>query len=196
MWAIHYRELAEVLRYRSRLMPDPENGASNSRSRHVTSNKSRQMSRKKPRRLTRLPLVDLTVRHRISAFLDPPGVRIMWKFPTAAATVALVTSLIAFSMAAHAAPAMSWSSDDVDYDQSICVQRAEAAFGREQWKSIHPSGNPPLGIAAHKGSLSGLILCLDRAIGANHAVAVVFVTGGGEGVADRERDRLHDHMRD
>jgi hypothetical protein len=39
--------------------------------------------------------------------------------------------------------------------------------------------------------LSGLILCLDRAVGVDYAVAAVFVTGG---VADGERGRLHYYM--
>jgi hypothetical protein len=114
--------------------------------------------------------------------------------PTASAGALVM--LIAFSTLGYAAPAMSWSSDDVDYDQGACMQRAEAAFGRESWDNIHPSGNPPLSIAAFKGPLAGVILCLDRAIGADHAVVVIFVTGGGDGVADGERGRLHYDMRD
>jgi hypothetical protein len=109
---------------------------------------------------------------------------------TAAAALATVLAV----GPSRAAPAMSWSSDDVDYTQDVCMQRAQGAFGREGWANIHPGGSPALGIAAFKGKLAGLILCLDRAIGADHAIAVVFVTGGGDGQATGERDRLHYYM--
>jgi hypothetical protein len=113
-----------------------------------------------------------------------------------AAKAALVTMLVGVFNPALAGPAMSWSSDDVDYAQDICMQRAEAAFGREGWTNIHPGGSPALGIAAYKGALSGLILCLDRCIGADHAIAVVFVTGGDDGQGSAERDRLQYYVKD
>jgi len=69
-------------------------------------------------------------------------------------------------------------------------------LAREGWESIHPSGNPPLAVAAFKGPLAAVILCVDRAIGANHSVAVIFVTGGENGQPDAERDRLESYMKD
>ena len=107
------------------------------------------------------------------------------------ATAAL---LITFSTPSGATPALAWSSDDIDYAQDICRQRALAAFAREGWDSIHPSGNPALAVAAFKGRLAGVILCVDRVIGADHSVAVIFVTGGENGQPDTERDRLEYYM--
>jgi len=63
---------------------------------------------------------------------------------------------------------------------------------QERWENIHPGRNPPRRIAARRGPLSGLILCLDRAVGVDYAVVAVFVTG--DGVADGERGRLHYYM--
>ncbi|HEX9522311.1 MAG TPA: hypothetical protein VF949_05060 [Reyranella sp.] len=119
----------------------------------------------------------------------------MRTLPTAAAA-ALVTSLVGISMPSLAGPAMSWSSNDVDYAQDVCMQRANGAFAREGWGNIHLAGSPALAIAAQKGPLAGVILCLDRAIGADHAIAVVFVTGGDGELAPNERERLQHHMAD
>jgi len=108
----------------------------------------------------------------------------------------LATSLVTVSRPGLADPAMAWSSDDLDYEQEVCMQRAQGAFAREGWTGIHPGGNPPLGTVAHKSPLVGLIMCLDRAIGGNHAIAVVVVSGGDDGVADSARDRLQHYMAD
>src|SRR5260370_38180138 len=97
-------------------------------------------------------------------------------------------------MPSLAGPAMSWSSNDVDYAQDVCMQRANGAFAREGWGNIHLAGSPALAIAAQKGPLAGVILCLDRAIGADHAIAVVFVPGGDGGVAPQKSARLQHHM--
>jgi hypothetical protein len=43
-------------------------------------------------------------------------------------TAALVTSLVGVSTPSLASPAMSWSSNDVDYAQDVCMQRANRAF--------------------------------------------------------------------
>ena len=107
----------------------------------------------------------------------------------------MVILAAAFSTPSKATPALAWSSDDVDYAQDACRQRAAAAFTKEGWDSIHPGGSPPLATVAFKGSLAGVILCVDRAIGADHSVAVVFVTGGENGQPDAERDRLDYYMR-
>jgi hypothetical protein len=115
--------------------------------------------------------------------------------PTMAAA-ALLISLVGVSTPSLASPAMSWSSNDVDYAQDVCMQRAKGAFTREGWGNIHPAGSPALATAALKGPLAGVILCLDRAIGADHAIAVVFVTGGDGDLAPSERERLQHHMAD
>jgi hypothetical protein len=115
--------------------------------------------------------------------------------PTMAAA-ALLISLVGISTPSLASPAMSWSSNDVDYAQDVCMQRAKGAFTREGWGNIHPAGSPALATAALKGPLAGVILCLDRAIGADHAIAVVFVTGGDGDLAPSERERLQHHMAD
>jgi hypothetical protein len=112
------------------------------------------------------------------------------------ATVALAAALVGVSTASLACPSMSWSSDDVDYVQDICMQRAEGAFGRESWGNIYLSGNRALSVAAEKGLRAGVVLCLDRAIGADHPVAVVFVTGGDGNLAPNERDRLRSYLAD
>ena len=137
----------------------------------------------------------LSARRAVRAGGWREGIRIMRILPTAAAA-ALVTSLVAVSIPSHASPAMSRSSDDVDYAQDICMQRAEGAFAREGWTNIHLGGTPALGIVGDKGRLAGLILCLDRVIGADHAIAVVLVTGGDENLAPSERARLQYYMRD
>jgi hypothetical protein len=98
--------------------------------------------------------------------------------------------LVGVSTPSIAGPAISWSSNDVDYAQDVCMQRAQGAFAREGWNGIHPSGTPALSISAQKGPLAGVILCVDRCIGADHAIAVVFVTGGDGNLAPGERDRL------
>ena len=76
------------------------------------------------------------------------------------------------------------------------MQRAQRAFAEEGWVGIHPSGQPPLAVAAQKGRLAGVILCVDRAIGADHAVAVVFVAGGDGDLGSNARDRLQSYLRD
>jgi hypothetical protein len=68
------------------------------------------------------------------------------------AVAAVATALVAGSTAARAGPAMSWASNDVDYAQDVCMQRAEGAFAREGWSNIHHSGSPALSIAAEKGT--------------------------------------------
>jgi len=115
---------------------------------------------------------------------------------TLLAVATLPALFVALSMPSKAAPAVAWSSDDVEYTQDICRHRAEGAFAREGWTNIHPSGTPALAVAAFKGLLVAVILCVDRAIGANHSVAVIFVAGGENGQPDAERDRLQYYMRD
>src|SRR5262249_43513794 len=101
----------------------------------------------------------------------------------------------AFSTPIKGRPALGWSFRDLDYGQDVCRQRAAAAFATEGWDRVHASGSSPLATVAFKGSLAGVILCVDRAIGADHSVAVVFVTGGENGQPDTERDRLDYYMK-
>ena len=115
--------------------------------------------------------------------------------PVKILVAALGILVTAFSSPIKATPALAWSSDDVDYAQDVRRQRAAAAFATEGWDRVHPSGSPPLATVAFKGSLAGVILCVDRAIGADHSVAVVFVTGGENGQPDTERDRLDYYMK-
>jgi hypothetical protein len=91
-------------------------------------------------------------------------------------------------------PDVSWSSNDLDYTQDVCMQRAKAAFAREGWVNIHTSGQPALSTVAHKEPLVAVILCVDRAIGADHCIAVVFVAGGDGDLGSNERDRLRSYM--
>jgi hypothetical protein len=51
--------------------------------------------------------------------------------PTIAAAIALVASLVGVSSRSLGSPAMSWSSNDVDYTQDVCIERAKGAFARE-----------------------------------------------------------------
>lgn len=104
--------------------------------------------------------------------------------------------LLGFEPTSTASPALAYSSDDADYAQDVCRQRASTALAPEGWEGVHPSGNPPLAVAASKGPLAAVILCVDRAIGADHSIAVIFVTGGENGQPDAERDRLEHYMKD
>jgi hypothetical protein len=50
--------------------------------------------------------------------------------PTTVAA-ALVTLLVGVSTPSIAGPAISWSSNDVDYAQDVCMQRAQGAWPTE-----------------------------------------------------------------
>jgi hypothetical protein len=92
-----------------------------------------------------------------------------------------------------ASPDISWSSDDVDIAPDVCRARAENAFTQGGWTNIHRSGQPAPATVAHKGPLVAVILCVGRNIGGDHAVALVFVAGGGDQGAN-ERNWLQSYM--
>lgn len=97
----------------------------------------------------------------------------------------LMLALTTATAPAIAAPAVSWSSDDVSYPRHVCMRHAERALAMERWSGIARSGS--LGMIAEKGPLSALILCVT-------GVTVVVVTGGSSDFAERERNRLQYHM--
>jgi hypothetical protein len=112
----------------------------------------------------------------------------MGKWAAAAAAV-LTAAIVAAPTPSHAAPALSWSSDDFDEDQDVCVSRAKGAFAQEGWTDIAVQGTAGLSISANNGKLAAVILCLDSTV-------VVVVTGGDDDLATNGRDRLDDYMKD
>ena len=107
---------------------------------------------------------------------------------------ALISTLAGVWTPGFAYPDVSWSSNDVDYAHDVCMQRAKAAFAQGGWVNVHTSGQPPLSTVAHKEPLVAVILCVDRAIGADHSIAVVFVAGGEGDLGTNERNRLQAYM--
>jgi hypothetical protein len=90
---------------------------------------------------------------------------------------------VAVSTTAWAGPAMSeWSGHSDDYDQDICVPRAQGVFAADGWQAIQPTGYV---IMADRGPLSGMIVCLDYGGSLTQSVAIVVVSGGdGNAAAD------------
>jgi hypothetical protein len=84
--------------------------------------------------------------------------------------VTLVSTFTGVWTPSLAGPDVSWSSDDVDYAQDVCMQRAKAAFAWKDWVSTHTSGQPGLATVAHKEPLVAVILWVDRVIDADHSV--------------------------
>jgi hypothetical protein len=97
--------------------------------------------------------------------------------------------VLAEAPAAHAGPALAYWSDEADYDQDSCVQRAQASFAADGWQGIKPNGHA---VMADRGPLSGVMVCLDESL--TQSVPVVVVTGGGDNAASDEADRLQHQM--
>jgi hypothetical protein len=110
------------------------------------------------------------------------------------AGLALFALFVASAAQGQDTPPFAWSSHAISNNPDVCRARAQTAFAREGWHGIHPAGNPLLAVAAFKGPLAGLILCVDSASGIDTALAIIFVTGGGNGQPDAERDRLEYYL--
>jgi hypothetical protein len=107
----------------------------------------------------------------------------------AAAAAALTVTIVVAPAPSHAAPALSWLSDDFDEDQNVCVDRAKGAFAQEGWTGIVVQGTAGISVNANKGKLAAVILCIDSSV-------VVVVSGGGGDLATNGRDRLDYYMKD
>ena len=90
------------------------------------------------------------------------------------AATGLVLSLAMGAPASQAGPALSYYSDEAEYDQDSCVQRAQGALAGESWQGIHPNGHS---VVADRGNLSALIVCLSESL--TQSIPVIVVTGGG-----------------
>jgi hypothetical protein len=107
----------------------------------------------------------------------------------AAAAAALTAVIVATPAPSHAAPALSWWSDDFSEDQNVCVDRAKGAFAQEGWTGIAVQGTAGISVNANKGKLAAVILCIDASV-------IVVVSGGDGDLAPNERDRLKYYMKD
>jgi|ERR1700733_2691523 hypothetical protein len=107
----------------------------------------------------------------------------------AAPAAALAAAIVAAPAPSHAAPNLSWLSDDFNEDQDACVNRAKGAFAQEGWTGVAVQGTAGISINANKGKLAAVILCLDSSV-------IVVVCGGDGDLAENGRDRLHYYMKD
>ena len=111
-----------------------------------------------------------------------------------AVAATLLSTLAAVWTPGRAGPDLSWSSNDIDIAQDVCMARGQNAFTQGGWANIHLSGQPALATVAHKEPLVAVILCLSRAIGGDHAIALVFVAGGDGDQGSNERNWLQSYM--
>jgi hypothetical protein len=127
-------------------------------------------------------------RHNVSARLLGDATMMTLRSSFLAA-VGLALSLAVGAPAAQASPAFSYWSDEADYDQDSCAQRAQASFSADGWQSIHLNGHA---ITANRGPLGGVIICLDESL--TQSIPVGVVSGGDGNAADDEANRLQYQM--
>jgi hypothetical protein len=110
--------------------------------------------------------------------------------PSSFAAAAVSLSLAIGAPTAHAGPALSELSDEIDYNQDACAQRAQASFSNDGWNGV--SANGPT-VVADRGPLSGVIACIYMSL--TQSVPVIVVAGGDGNAASDEAAALKSQMR-
>ena len=110
--------------------------------------------------------------------------------PSIFAAAAVSLSLAIGTPTAHAGPALSELSDEIDYNQDACAQRAQASFSNDGWNGV--SANGPT-VVADRGPLSGVIACIYMSL--TQSVPVIVVAGGDGNAASDEAAALKSQMR-